>query len=94
MGALEDLRKYMVDELEDIQKNVLHIRNELNIKITTAKTELKNEWGNLDNKYQHYENYMKQIRQELTDDSEDLLDEARVLGKELLTRYGKVKALV
>jgi len=91
MGALEDLRKYIVDELEDIQQNVETAREDLKSRLQLAKSGLADDWKNLEEKFHNYCADMNKIREAAADESEELLDAARVTGKELLTRYSKVK---
>jgi len=94
MSDFDDLLDYMRSELEGIRESVEQVRDEARVQLHLAKSEAKDQWQELEKKYGEYSQKMTLVREEIAEDNEEVLDAARVLGKELLNSYERMKGIL
>lgn len=94
MSDIDELIDYIRSELEDIWESVEQARDEAKVQLHLAKSDAKDQWQHLEHKYNDYMRKMHDVRQEVARDNDEVFDTARVLGKELLNSYGRIKGIL
>ncbi len=94
MSDIDDLLDYIKSELQEIWECVEQARDEARVQMHLAKAETQNEWQNLEPRYNEFAQQMRKVREELERDGEEILDATRVLGKDLLNSYDRIKGIL
>jgi chromosome segregation ATPase len=94
MSDIDDLLEHLREELEDIWESVEFVRDEAKVQANLARAEIKDEWSELEEKFSEYKKKMNLVREEVARDNDEIYDAARMLGKELLNSYGRIKGIL
>lgn len=79
-------------ELEKLKEGLLQQRDELKVKASLAKLEVKDEWEKVEVKVDHWLAKLEAVGGEASEASEDVLESAKHLGEEIKAAYEKIKA--
>lgn len=87
MGELQYDMQVIVDELKT-QRDILLLKMHL------AKKEAKDEWEELEKKWQYFASRSEQVTEEVQDTAEDVLEDLKDLGEDLQEGYSRIKKLL
>jgi len=80
------------EELEKLKDGLLQQRDELQVKASLAKLEVKDEWEKIEEKVGHWVAKLEDVGSEASDASEEVLESAKHLGEEIKAAYEKIKS--
>jgi len=81
----------MNEDFEKLWEKVKTQRDELRVQSHLAQAEMKDEWQELEKKWDSAEQNLKQIQGEAKDTTDELMASARVVMDELSSAYDRIK---
>lgn len=75
-------------DLEQLKTDLTQQRDEMKVKMSLAKMDIKDEWQTLDDKTQHF---FAKVSQVTHDSADDVVSAAKHLGDEIKQAYAKLK---
>lgn len=79
------------EDLSAFADSLREARDTLRVKVNLAGKEARDEWDELEGKWEHFRGKMKSIGDEIEDAGEDAKAAATILGEELKEGYERVK---
>ncbi|MDD5037001.1 MAG: hypothetical protein PHE55_19925 [Methylococcaceae bacterium] len=79
------------EELEKLKEGLVLQRDELRVKVSLAKMEVRDEWDKAEEKMDRWLCKLEDIGGEAADASEDVMGSAKHLGEEIKTAYERIK---
>jgi len=89
IGNPLDIRRHIMADLHDLNRDLKKLRDELELKMHLASMEARQEWKELDEKWQRFSS-----RARLGDSAESVGDAVELLGEELKKGYKRLKAAI
>jgi hypothetical protein len=84
------IRSRIEEELEKLATR----RDELRVQLDLGTKELKDKWGDVDEKWSKLESYLGRLKQEGEDAAEDIEDAAELLLEEVKEGFKKIRELL
>lgn len=81
-----DIQEYMMADLHDLNRDLKKLRSELELKMHLASMEAKQEWKELETKWQSFSS-----RARLAESAESMGDALNLLGEEIKKGYKRLK---
>lgn len=81
----------MNDDFEKLWQKIKTQRDELRVQSHLAQAEFKDEWGELEKKWESAEQNLKQLQGEAKETTDELVSSAKVVMDELSSAYDRIK---
>ena len=78
------------DDMGELLDELKQQRDELKLRSHLFNLEVKDEWEDLEGKWQHFKSQSQQVAHATGDAGSDVLAAARMLGSEILNGYRKI----
>ena len=82
------------DELKGLADRLRQDRDELILQLDLAKMEARDEWEELEGKWQDFTGKMKVVREEAADASGEVREAAKLLAEEVKEGYARIRKLM
>jgi hypothetical protein len=82
------------EEFENLIQQLARQRDELQVKMALAKLEAREEWANLENRWEHLKTNSSQIRQEVGATTENVGATLRKTAEEIRDGYERLRKLL
>jgi hypothetical protein len=79
------------EELEKLKAGVIQQRDELKVKASLAKMEVRDEWEKVEEKVDHLMAKLETLGDAASDASGDVVQSAKHLGEEIKAAYERIK---
>lgn len=79
------------EDLSAFADSLREVRDRLRVKVNLAGKEARDEWDELEDKWEHFRGKMKSVGDELEDAGDDAKAAASLLGEELKEGYERVR---
>lgn len=79
------------DELQALMDSLQEARGRLQVQVNLAGKELRDEWDEVEGKWERLRSQMKAIKDEVGDIGEDAVAAASFLGQEIKEGYARLK---
>ncbi len=86
-----NIKNEIEDSLEDVIDKLKEQRDELNLKMHLANMEIRDEWDELENKWEQFVIKSAQVRSEVGPSVDDIKAALSILGEEIGKGYRKIK---
>lgn len=80
------------DDLDKLKASLLQQRDEMQVKASLAKLEVRDEWEKVEAKVGDWVAKLESAGEEAAEASDDVLESAKHLGEELKAAYEKIKS--
>ncbi len=83
---------YRLDyKLHELAEDLAQSRDELKLKMKLASNEMRDEWGDIEKRWDHFRQQLTRAKHEAADSGEDIGDALAHLGKELKKSYDRIR---
>ena len=79
------------ENLQELAAELRQTRDELRVQISLAKAEARDEWDELEEKWEHFRTRMKPVEAAVGESAGDVGDALASLGKELKRGYQRIR---
>jgi len=90
MINIEDLK----EEYAKLSESLHQQRDELKVKVHLANMEVREEWDELENKFEHMKSKAKQAKEVAGESAGEINEAALLLGEEIKKSYQRLKELL
>lgn len=80
------------DELQKLSEQLRQQRDELKVQVHLAKEDLKDEWADLEQRWDQFRGKVGQAGQDAEDVKQDIAQAASDLGQEIRKGYDRIKS--
>ena len=79
------------ENLQELAAELRQTRDELRVQLNLAKAEARDEWEELEEKWEHFRTRMRPVEEAVGESAADVGDAVMALGKELKKGYQRVR---
>ena len=88
---IDDIKEDIHIAFEKVAKQLKIDRDELNLQIHLAEAEVRDEWQEIEKKWQHFVSTSKRLGEATGESSKEISSALTLLGEELKNAYKKIK---
>lgn len=78
-------------ELNELLENLKKERDELMVKMSLAKLEIRDEWEKTEKQWPHFKAKAEEVLEDTKEVAEDVVDSVKVVGEELKSAYQRIR---
>ena len=88
---IDDIKEDIHEGFENVTKQLKRDRDELNLQIHLAEAQVRDEWQEIDKKWQHFIAMSKRLGEATGESAKEIGSALELLGEELKNAYKNIK---
>jgi hypothetical protein len=85
------IRKKVTDKYQKLMDEIKQERDELNVKAHLIRSEVRDEWEDMEEKWEHFCSHSKRAGREVKDASGEVWVATKLLGEEIKEGYKRIR---